>query len=105
MNDQTIKLDGGKLRPSLFPWRAVWPVLAVLEFGARKYAPHAWRKVERERYVDALLRHSIEFVERYADEGVLCADNESGLPVLAHLACNALFLLAHPDTTSEAHNG
>lgn len=101
MIDQSIKADGGKLRPSLFPWRAINPVLRVLEFGALKYAAHSWQCVEPERYVDALQRHVIEWGERLRTEGILCTDAESGLPTLAHIACNALFLLAHPLVKSE----
>lgn len=96
MADQSLKADGGKLRPSLFPWKAINPVLRVLEFGAKKYAAHSWRGVEPDRYVDALQRHVVEWSERLRAEGILCLDKESGLPTLAHLACNALFLLAHP---------
>jgi hypothetical protein len=94
--DQTIKADGGKLRPSLFPWRAVNHVLRVLEFGANKYKPHSWQGVAADRYVDALLRHIVEWADRVRAEGIMCPDHESGLPTLAHIACNALFLLAHP---------
>jgi hypothetical protein len=101
MSDQQNKKDGGKLRPSLLPWSAVNAILDVLEFGAKKYAPHSWAKVEPDRYVEALLRHAIEFGERHRTEGILCKDAESGLPTLAHLACNAVFLLAHPARVCE----
>jgi hypothetical protein len=99
--DQSLKADGGKLRPSLFPWKAINPVLRVLEFGAKKYKPHGWQGVEAERYVDALQRHVIEWSDRVRTEGILCLDHESGLPTLAHIACNALFLLAHPGVSAE----
>ena len=89
-----MKSDTGKVHPSYLPWRAFEPVLGVLEFGAKKYAPHSWQGVDSERYAEALLRHAIEFASRFREEGMLCADHESGLPVLAHLACNALFLLS-----------
>lgn len=98
--EQEHKADGGKPLPSLLPWAALLPVTRILEFGAKKYAAHSWKTVAPERYVEALLRHAIEFGERQHSEGVLCRDNESGLPVLAHLACNALFLLAHPKVRS-----
>jgi hypothetical protein len=97
--DQVHKADAGKLRPSLFPWRAINPVLRVLEFGAKKYAAHGWSGVAADRYVEALLRHVVEWQTRSREEGLLCLDEESGLPTLAHIACNALFLLAHPGVT------
>jgi hypothetical protein len=90
------KDDKSKPKPSLLPWLALIPVIRILEFGAKKYAAHSWKNVAPERYVEALLRHAIEFGERQHTDGILCCDQESGLPVLAHLACNALFLLGHP---------
>ena len=94
--DQTNKKDGSKKRPSLFPWAAVDSILSILEFGAKKYAPHSWANVEPDRYVEALGRHAIEFLQRFPTEGLNQKDRESGDLVLAHLACNVLFLLAHP---------
>jgi hypothetical protein len=99
-DDQQHKADGAKQRPTLFPWRAVAPVLEVLEFGARKYEAHSWSKVEPSRYVEALGRHAVEFLHRYPAEGLWHTDAESGLPVISHLACNVLFLLAHPASTT-----
>jgi len=93
---QEHKADAKKPLPSLLPWLALIPVIRILEFGAKKYAAHSWKNVAPERYVEALLRHAIEFGERQHTDGILCCDQESGLPVLAHLACNALFLLGHP---------
>lgn len=94
--DQQHKADGGKYRPSLLPWAALPYALEVLEFGAKKYAPHSWAKVEPDRYVEALGRHVIEFLDRYPKEGLSMRDHESGLLTLSHIACNVLFLLAHP---------
>jgi len=53
------KFDGGKLRMSLLPASALNEILSVLEFGAQKYAPDNWRKVDnlRERYFNAAHRH------------------------------------------------
>lgn len=83
-----VKHDDGKVRPTLFPWESMRPVLAVLEFGARKYSPGGWRTVGVERYANALLRHTIAW-----QLGESC-DEESGLPHLWHMATNALFLVA-----------
>jgi hypothetical protein len=97
-----FKVDGVKLRPSLFPWPALNFILRVLEFGAKKYTAHSWRNVEPQLYIEALLRHAAEFGERHRTEGVFCKDRESGLPVISHLACNAVILLAHPACASRA---
>lgn len=57
-------------------------------FGTRKYGdPDNWKTVEMRRYVDALLRHALEFVDN--PESV---DAESGIPHYKHMACNMAFI-------------
>ncbi|QHJ84311.1 MAG: hypothetical protein [Caudoviricetes sp.] len=84
-----VKHDSDKPRFSLLPLKQVWDIVAVLEFGAKKYAPDNWQKVPdaENRYFDAAMRH-------------LCAwrsgekrDPETNLPHLAHAACCLLFLM------------
>ena len=86
--DQTAKADAGKLLLSLVPCEIVRNIAAVRAYGNRKYGdPENWRQVEPRRYMDALYRHLLAFIEN--PEGV---DAESGLPHLWHLSCNAAFL-------------
>lgn len=84
------KDDGGKRRWDLLPWDAVEHVVRVLEFGATKYTEGGWRHVPdaRRRYMAATTRHLVAW---WRGEKT---DPESGLPHLAHAACNVLFLLA-----------
>lgn len=84
------KDDAGKPRWDLLPFEALAVVVAVLTFGARKYAPDNWRSVEgwRWRYFRAALSHLAAW---WRGEKL---DPESGLPHLAHAACCVLFLLA-----------
>lgn len=89
MNDQKIKADNGKPRPSLVPTSLIRAVAKVREYGVNKYHdPDNWRKVEPQRYRDALYRHWLAYLDNPC--GV---DAESGLPHLWHLACNAAFLI------------
>lgn len=83
------KHDAGKLQWSLLPWQAVKEIVAVLTFGARKYAPDNWKKVEnpKDRYFDAMMRH----IEAWK-EGEQ-RDPESKLHHLAHACCCALFMM------------
>jgi len=86
------KHDGGKLRFSLLTRGLALPlraVAAVLTYGAAKYAANSWQNVPeaRERYEDALDRHMNAWKAGESH------DDESGLHHLAHIACNALFLL------------
>lgn len=96
-SDRGVKRDRGKHRMHLLGplWRPLRAVVRVLEFGAAKYAENNWQNVREEdsgappikRYGNALQRHVASF-----QEGKMI-DEESGLHVLAHAACDALFLL------------
>ena len=89
MMSQEAKADKGKLRLTLVPIRLIQAVAAIREYGTKKYHdPENWRKVEPQRYRDALYRHWLAYLED--PSGV---DEESGLPHLWHLACNAAFLI------------
>lgn len=86
-----LKFDGDKPQPTLLMRgcaKAIAGVIAVLGFGAKKYAADSWKQIEdgETRYRDALYRHlsAIEQGEAH--------DPESGLPHIDHIACNALFL-------------
>ena len=82
------KADGGKPRPTLVPVSLIEAVTAIREYGCAKYHdPENWRKVEPQRYRDALYRHWLAYL------GGEERDEESGLPHLWHLACNVAFLI------------
>lgn len=85
--NQTIKADGGKLRLELIPTSAITSLGRVLTYGAEKYGANSWRRVERERYVGAILRHLTAYMDD--PDGV---DEESGLKHIEHVLCNAAFL-------------
>lgn len=86
-----LKFDSGKPRWSLLMQglaKSLAGVVAVLTFGAKKYAAHSWRNVQngQERYKDALYRHL------HAIESGELIDPESGCSHWSHVATNALFL-------------
>ena len=84
------KYDEGKPRPSLVPVEAIEAIMQVREFGKAKYADaEDWRKVPREKWLDALLRHVLHIWDN-----PMAIDNESGLPALWHVITNAAFLCA-----------
>ena len=76
-------------RLDLVPQEALEQVARVLGYGANKYAPDNWKKVERSRvrYFNAAMRHITKWWLGEKD------DIESGLPHLAHATCCLLFLL------------
>lgn len=79
-----------KLRWELLPLTDIEDIVEVYTFGAKKYGPHTWRGLDDgfERYKAALLRHMVSFEK--GEE----LDEESGLPALAHMAWNAIAMLA-----------
>lgn len=88
MNKQEAKADAGKPRLSLVPTQIIYDIARVREYGDKKYdSTDNWKTVEAHRYVDAMFRHLLAFVTD--PDG---RDEESGLPHLWHLECNAAFL-------------
>lgn len=86
--DQSAKADAGKLQISLCPTQIVRDVTEVRMFGNAKYkSSDNWKTVEMRRYVDALLRHALEFVDNPDS-----VDPESGIPHYKHMACNMAFI-------------
>ena len=86
--DQNIKADAGKPQLHLVPTEIINCIARVREFGNKKYKDsNSWKRVEKERYIDAMFRHLLKYVN---DNNSV--DEESGLPHLWHLACNVAFL-------------
>lgn len=83
-----MKHDTGKPRFDLMPWCAVALVIDVLTLGTAKYSPRGWMTAPNayRLYYAAALRH---LWARAKGEKL---DAESGLPHLAHAACNLLIL-------------
>jgi hypothetical protein len=86
---QGVKYDEDKLQWSLLPFRALKEVVAVLGFGAKKYAPDNWQRVPdaSTRYVDAAFRHLTDWQLKER------LDGETRKSHLAHAICCLLFLL------------
>lgn len=86
--NQEVKKDAGKLRLTLVPRQIIKDIAETREYGLKKYTdPENWRKVELERYRDALFRHLIAYLDD--PEGV---DEESGIKHYKHIATNVAFI-------------
>lgn len=83
------KNDQSKNRLDLIEPQFIEGVGEVLTFGADKYGPNNWQKVEdaEDRYYAATLRHLLAW--RHGE----AKDPESGLSHLKHVATNIMFLL------------
>lgn len=87
-SDSEAKLDHGKPKLTLVPRQIIFDIARIREYGVKKYKdPDNWKRVSVERYRDAAFRHFMSYLDD--PYGV---DEESGLPHLAHLACNIAFL-------------
>lgn len=87
--NKSFKNDLCKPMMNLLPFESLEAVAMVLNHGAKTYGENTWQKVEnaKERYEAALLRHLTAYKKGEK------TDKESGLNHMAHLACNALFML------------
>jgi len=85
-----LKYDGEKPRMELLPPRALKETARVLAFGAKKYAPDNWKKLDNlhKRYIGAALRHIND--DNIAPGHI---DEESGLDGIAHAICCLMFIL------------
>lgn len=82
------KHDEGKPQIHLVPPQIIWDIAEVRMYGNAKYGdPNNWKAVEKWRYVDALLRHLLLYLED--PDGV---DRESGIKHYKHAACNMAFI-------------
>ena len=85
---QRAKADAGKIRPSLVLVQIIRDIAEVREYGNRKYgSPDSWREISIQRYIDALYRHWLLYVDD--PNGV---DDESGIKHYKHVACNMAFI-------------
>lgn len=88
VSDQAFKADAGKARLSLVPTEIIYAIARIREYGVEKYHdPDNWKKVDPQRYRDALFRHLLAYIRDPQS-----VDEESGLPHLWHMACNIAFL-------------
>ena len=86
--NQEAKADSGKLQLSLVPTQIIRDIAQVREYGVEKHKdPDNWKRVELERYIDAMLRHTLAFLDD--PNGV---DEESGIPHYKHAECNWAFI-------------
>lgn len=88
--EEIFKDDKNKPILSNVPIEIIYEIEKVRSYGIKKYNdPENWKKVEAERYKEALLRHCLKVWEK----GINAKDEESGLLHLSHMACNIAFIL------------
>jgi hypothetical protein len=88
--------NDGKVQLTLIPYEAQKQEALVMMFGAKKYSRDNWKKgLPFLSVCDSILRHVNAYIQGETN------DPESGLPHMAHLRCNAAFLIefgiTHPE--------
>jgi len=89
ISDVGVKYDSEKPDYSLLPPNALEETVKVLTFGAKKYSPGNWKKLDSawNRYFAAAQRHM--WALQKGEE----IDPESGYHHAAHAACCLFFML------------
>jgi len=81
------RFNAGKLKWSLVDFESLEPMVQVLEYGAKKYSAHNWKRgLKTTEVCESLLRHLFAYLN---GEDV---DAESNCSHIGHIQCNAMFL-------------
>jgi len=94
-----LKFDDGKIRMDLLPPKAIAELGKVLTYGAGEYGDNNWQQVETKRYVAAILRHLMAWMDGEDH------DKKSKLHHMSHVLCNAAFLVHKVVFYQEVKNG
>ena len=75
--------------------KLLYSVGEVLTMGAKKYAPRNWEQgLSYVDTADCIIRHGLKHLHAVeTGDETLKLDEESGLPHVAHMLCNIMFLL------------
>lgn len=85
-----LRFNEGKPKWTLVHFESLIPLVRVLEYGAKKYAPYNWQKpMSRMDILDSMQRHMAKLID--GEEN----DEESGLPHVGHILANAMFYSFH----------
>ncbi len=88
-----LRFNEGKPKWTLVHFNSLVPLVRVLEYGAKKYAPYNWQNpMSRMDILDSMQRHMAKLID--GEEN----DEESGLPHVGHILANAMFYSFHVTT-------
>jgi hypothetical protein len=94
--EKALRYNEGKPKWTLVHFKALLPLVRVLEYGTIKYSKDDWKNpMDKKEILDSLLRHVIELTN--GEE----IDKESNQPHIGHIMANAMFYQYHVDTSVE----
>ena len=81
------RFNQGKLKWSLVDFESLEDMVEVLEYGAKKYSAHNWKRgLKTTEVCESLMRHLFAYLNGEDN------DPESGCSHVGHIQCNAMFL-------------
>jgi dATP/dGTP diphosphohydrolase len=84
--NQADRYNDGKRQWGLVHYKSLEPMVEVLEFGSKKYAPDNWKKgLDKREILESMMRHLTALMDGQHD------DPESGITHMGHIQCNAMF--------------
>jgi len=86
-----------KLRYSLIEPEFIKQLAQVIAHGNEKYTPESWKNNNKVVYIDALLRHLMEYMLGNK------VDPDSGLPHLSHAAVNIMMVAWFEEREYDPH--
>jgi len=90
MTEKALRYNEGKPKWSLVHFKSLEPLVRVLMYGAKKYAPFNWQKpMDNREILDSLQRHLAALMDGEIK------DTESGELHMGHIMANALFWIYH----------
>jgi hypothetical protein len=90
ITDKASRFNEDKPKWSLVHYESLVPMIRVLEFGAKKYAPFNWQKpMDLMEILESMQRHLAALFDGEV------YDKESGVSHMGHIQCNALFYNFH----------
>ena len=85
-DNKALRFNEGKPQWGLVHFQSLVPMVQVLEFGDKKYAPEDWKKgLDKKQILESMMRHLAKLMD--GEE----IDPESGLHHMGHIQCNAMF--------------
>jgi hypothetical protein len=84
--EKALRYNENKLKWSYVHYKSIEPLVKVLMFGAKKYAPDNWKKgLNKDEILESAMRHLVALM----DGELICP--ESGESHTGHLMCNMMF--------------
>jgi len=88
--EKALRYNEGKDEWKLVHFLSLTPMIRVLMYGAKKYAPDNWKKqMSKKTILNSLMRHATSLMDGETH------DRETNLHHIGHIMCNCMFYAFH----------